>query len=165
MIPKNNQIKNRFLISKTSLQSSSDVEIEDLSFLYILFKQLEFICQKNNHISLHSSQIGINLKAFVIKNKNEFEYYFNCKYEPIGKMIKSIESCLSFQSNQRFECERFEKVRVIGKKFKIVNDDFEVEEFDATIDGLLSIQFQHEIDHDEVKLIDKTGLEIDFYVK
>lgn len=162
----NNLIKDKNLINEASLESATYADEKDLPYFYKVFNRLENLCIFYNINNIHATQIGINENLFIIKHEDKFNYYVNCSYEGVGNLIKSIEGCISFGSNKRYEVDRYFQIRVFGKKFKTDNDEFTLVDFDTIISGIEALLFQHEIDHNEAsKLINKKGIEIDFYVK
>jgi len=128
--------------------------------VFKICNQMEKVCRDNNGIGLSAVQIGLPWDMFVINRNESYEYYLNCKYEPSGDLIHSVEGCLSLLdesgSLRRFEVRRHSSVFIKGQRLNGV----EVEDFASTEAGLYSIVFQHEIDHSFGIFIKDIGKEI-----
>ncbi len=155
--------------------SKDSVDIpSNLMDVYNTCIQMKALCESSNGIGLSAFQVGIPWRMFVVRRdvvveveSDAFEYYVDCSYEPADEKVqkaKIIEGCLSIKNSKgellRFHVERFEKVRITGKKL-VSNEKPVLENVDMIIDGLSSIVFQHEIDHHNGILISEIGQAID----
>jgi peptide deformylase len=140
--------------TKNPLESMGPIEI------FKICNQMEKVCRDNNGIGLSAVQVGLPLDLFVLNRNESYEYYLNCRYEPAGDKVHSIEGCLSLLdesgSIRRFEVQRHSSVIVKGQRLNGVD----VEDFNSTEVGLYSIVFQHEIDHSFGIFIKDIGKEI-----
>src|SRR5581483_11853044 len=110
-------------------------------------------------------------KLFIVLHQDKKEYYYkyllNCEYNGDGEKGKSIEGCLSLRTEEgnlrRFEVRRYPKVTVTGKELVITDNGLELKDLNETLDGLYSIVYQHEIDHQNDTLISDIGVEVELY--
>jgi peptide deformylase len=155
------------IVPLEDIPKANDVPIENLAGVFCLMNQMESLCSEQNGVGFSATQTGMPWKLFVIKRRDSFEYYLNCEYQGISEKGKSIEGCLSLRdedgSLRRFEVERYKSIRVKGKQLKIVDSKLTFEDVYQVEDGLISIIFQHEIDHFEGrdKMVDRVGIEIE----
>lgn len=143
-------------IPKKPKSLPSDVEI------YKIFQKLEALCLSKNGIGLSAFQIGLPYKLFVIKKENKIHHYCECDYKPIGEECqRNVESCLSILDKNGesiyYEVERFKKINFFGKE--MVGIDFI--SVDIEVEGLYSIVYQHEIDHQNSILISDIGQKVE----
>ena len=136
---------------------------DNLLDLYKLGMHMEQICLDNNGVGLSAVQVGIPYDFFVIINFKKNEYFFHCTYEGFGEKFKSIEGCLSLKDSngnlQRYEVERFEKIKIKGKRLLVSDNDpmLVISEFEEDVDNFNAIIYQHEIDHQNGILISQIG--------
>lgn len=139
---------------------------EDLVRLYSTAQQMEMICRSKNGMGLSAAQIGLPWKLFVYwsnypNQKQQFDCLIDCDYEPVtnSKSI-SIEGCLSLEGH--YKVDRFEEIRVFGKKLDQKNGSLALIDFDSVFSGVISVVMQHEIDHQfgRSKMIDLIGQRI-----
>jgi len=140
------------------LESSS---VYDLAHLAAMMQNL---CQIKNGVGLSALQVGIPIPLFVVLGKDaDLSVFIDCQYESDGNKIKAIEGCLSIIDEKgvpkRFLVERYEKIKVKGKKL-VFKDSISIEIFEIESDGFLALVLQHEIDHHNFKLISEIGEEI-----
>lgn len=118
-------------------------------------------------LGLAAPQIGHQLRIIGFRGLKSFKYgeissklgydYFpttfliNPKLEPIGEeKVLSIESCYSLNTRNNLQILRYRKIRVTG----ITPDG---KKFDQCFTDGLSFVLQHEIDHLDGILIEKSG--------
>jgi len=150
-----------------TLEKITDIP-EDLLEVYKICKQMEKVCIDCSGIGLHAVQVGIPWNLFIVKTNDEFEYYVNCGYEPVGdEKTTSIEGCLSLLDEEnnfrRFQMVRHMVVKVSGSKLVRGEKDLTLVDFCENIHAEnQGVVFQHEIDHSlSVEgLISKLGKEI-----
>jgi peptide deformylase len=158
---------------------AQDVPTSDLMQVYKTCLQMENVCMKENGIGLSAVQVGVPWKLFIVRQPdNEFDYYLNTEYEPLGdEKATGIEGCLSLRGKdgelRYFEVSRFKKVRIKGQKLTLKPS--KVEGLEAVSSPVLSLKavdftpddaiypivFQHEIDHHHNILISQIGTEIE----
>lgn len=156
-----------------NLNQIMDVPIDELGKVYRVCQDLQSLCEKEKSMAISAVQVGIPWKLFLVKgdgtcpliSKDEYGYFINCTYEPTNKeRVVSLERCLSVRSSdgqlQHFQVERQNIIKVFGIKL-LIKSRYIVEKIDEEIridqqGGL----FQHEIDHQEGKLISDVGKEI-----
>lgn len=145
------------LSTKNPLNEMEAVEV------FKICNHLEKVCLDNNGIGLSAVQVGLPWNLFVVNRNNSFEYYLNCRYEPSGSQVVSIEGCLSLLDDsgsiRRFETQRHSSVLVLGERL-IFQDSISIEPFSSLEVGLYSIVFQHEIDHSFGVFIKDIGKEV-----
>lgn len=159
-------------IPKAKLVENFD--IANLNKLWVLARELSRTCIERDGVGLHAVQVGVDVDMFVVKVPTlPIDCYFNCSYEPLGDVVKSVEGCLSLDapmlslemagpvSRRRFfEVPRYNKVRVTGKKLVLEKGVVTAKDVDETWIELLATVFQHEIDHGKGVLISDIGKEI-----
>lgn len=139
---------------------------EDLVHLYSVAQKMEMICKEKNGMGLAAAQVGLPWNLFVYwsnypSQKQKFDCLIDCNYQPISdKKSISIEGCLSLEG--RYKVDRFEKIRVVGKKLDQKNGSLILTEFDCVFSDVISVVLQHEIDHQfgRSKMIDTIGTRI-----
>lgn len=146
---------------KTDADLQIKVGLYDLVFLGSLMEEL---CIKKSGVGLSAFQVGIPLPFFVASNDgNKFVYYYECQYEGVSDLTKSIEGCLSIldetKSPKRFLLQRYASIRCQGKKICFDGETC-LQPFDQTFDDISAIVLQHEIDHQMSRLISDIGTEI-----
>ncbi len=104
---------------------------------------------KENGVGLAAPQVGEHLRIIIAQTKDGAQAFINPKIIARSERVKdSIEGCLSIPGVWGI-VERHNTVKVKAK-----NRDGEPVRF--KVDGLLSVIFQHEIDHlDGILFIDK----------
>lgn len=133
---------------------------KDVSLLYSTAERMKKLCLQENGVGLSAVQVGIPWSLFVIKYKENFRYFVDCKYSSLkkSKRIPSVEGCLSLRDKQGdfilYEVNRWNKIIVKG--FELTEK--EIIPFSQEIDEPLSIVFQHEIDHCFGILISQIGI-------
>ncbi len=148
---------------------AQDTPLDDLQNIRKICSEMEDLCIKSKGIGLAAAQVGIPCHLFVLRADNnslldppdKFGYYVNCKYEGSGQKILSLEACLSlkdeFDKSIHYEVERFEEIRIIGKKLR-VGKKLEIIDIDRKINYFnQGVVFQHEIDHGYGILISNIG--------
>jgi peptide deformylase len=145
------------------LSTKNPLDEMDIVEVFKICNQMENICRKNNGIGLSAVQIGLPWDFFVVNRNDSFEYYLNCKYEPSGDQVVSIEGCLSLLDDlggiKRFEVQRHSSVLVKGQRVSF-QDRISIDDFSSLEEGLYSIVFQHEIDHSFGVFIKDIGKEV-----
>lgn len=137
-------------------QSEKIKDIKDQKIQKLIEQLIETLEKIETGVGLAASQIGKNLKIFVIhkelanKLANNHEVYINPKIiKKSDKEIQLEEGCLSLPNiwglikrSEKIKIEAFDEN---GKKFKI------------KAEGFLAQVFQHEIDHlNGILFIDRT---------
>jgi peptide deformylase len=145
------------------LSTKNPLDEIDIVEVFKICNQMENICRRNNGIGLSAVQIGLPWDFFVVNRNDSFEYYLNCKYEPSGDRVVSIEGCLSLLDDlggiKRFETQRHSSVLVKGQRVSF-QDRISIDDFSSLEEGLYSIVFQHEIDHSFGVFIKDIGKEV-----
>jgi len=148
------------LVPISEIKESRPCEIDDMNELFILFYNLETVCEAQDGIGLHAAQVGCEENIFVVRSPGGYRYFLNCDYEPMGNKVRSMEGCLSLREEngtlRLFEVDRYDKVRVVGQQLV----DTELQDVDFEVDGSYAFVFQHEIDHGAGKMISDHGEEI-----
>jgi len=136
----------------------------DVFPLYKLAVAMEFICVRENGIGLSAVQLGVPLNFFIIKFPEGFCYYLNCQYTSIdGEKEKSLEGCLSLKTADGqlrwFEVERFKNIVVKGKQL-VCDPVLSIIDIEVEFRDIMSVVFQHEIQHQNKVLISDVGKEV-----
>lgn len=150
--------------------------------------EMKEVCELEKGIGLSAVQVGLPWRLFIVKEEDgEYSFLVDCEYESVSvdstgvrdytgnlrggslelsqtPIKKSIEGCLSLKTSngelRRFLVERPDKVRIMGKKLLIGDDGKPLfEPINIILDGLYSIVYQHEIDHQNGILISDIGEE------
>jgi peptide deformylase len=154
------------------IPKAGDVPTENLIDVFRICTQMEKICTDNDGIGLSAVQVGIPWKLFIVLHDEKkkgyyYKYLLNCEYAGHGDKGKSIEGCLSLRNSEgnlrRFEVSRFPNVIVTGKELAITDKGLELKDLKIALDGLYSIVYQHEIDHQNGILISDIGVEVELY--
>ena len=160
------------LVPEADIPAVTDMP-DELIHVYIAAMRMEHVCLTNAGIGLSAIQVGLPWDMFIVHRPSkhsyptEFEYYVGCSYEGLGDKSKSIEGCLSLRrpdgATRRFEVDRFQSVRVKGKRLLLSQNGSEasLEEFESVEDGYYAVVFQHEIDHGKGVLISHIGTEVE----
>lgn len=151
--------------------SITETPLSDLFEIYKTCQKMELLCESLGGIGLAAAQVGIPWKLFVMKSDcagfvpaKQYGYFVNCDYEPLTEeQVVSLEGCLSVRSPEGqlrlFQVNRYTTIRLHGwlltDEMKTLNP----------IDEELGIQnqcivFQHEIDHQNGRLISDIGKEV-----
>lgn len=166
---KNKQVELE-LVPEQSIPHASPASGMDATKLFVTALKMEHLCTKEGGIGLSAVQVGLPWDMFVVRRNNSgpdaYECYIDCSYYSQGSnTTKSIEGCLSLKRDgktRRFEVERYESVRVVGKRLEIGESGLPVmKDVDFVEQGLYGIVFQHEIDHSMGILISQIGTEIE----
>jgi peptide deformylase len=139
------------------------------SVLYNLFFHMDNLCGVMNGLGLHAVQVGVPFHAYIVRRsfKYPFEYFLNCKYEPMdgAEKVTSMEGCLSLcnldGTSRYFRVERFSTIRVTGRRL-VTEGKLRLEDVDMILgekDGIYTAAQQHEIDHGSSILISDIGVE------
>jgi peptide deformylase len=158
------------LVPVIDMPKVADSTPKNLIDLYEICQQMVVICEREKGIGLAAFQIGLPWKVFIVKKPSGYEYYVDSEYEPIGtEKQTSIEGCLSLRNSsgklRRFEVERYKSIHVIGKQL-VVNDvgSLELIEVDFVSSGdMMTVVFQHEVDHHHGILAENVGHEVDIW--
>ena len=154
------------------IESIVNTPTDDLLQIYKLCLQMEKLCTNENGIGLSAVQVGINHKLFIAihpksygKNNRTYDYFVNCNYNPVGDdKTTSMEGCLSLKDKngnlRYFEVSRYKKIRLGGYQF-IIDPEMSLKPIEMEVEGLFSIVYQHEIDHNLGVLISDIGKEIE----
>jgi len=117
------------------------VEGEDVS--QIVDNMVNLIAEKGGY-GLSAPQIGINKKIIIWEGKpGEIHVGANPIYYKDGKVINTVESCLSYP-DQTFFIERYKYIRAVYYAF---TQDGKMLKVNRTMRGEEAIAFQHETDH------------------
>lgn len=167
---KNKQVELE-LVEESAIPGALPASEMEPTKLFVTALKMEHLCSKENGIGLSAVQVGLPWDLFVVRrmqagSPDVYEYYVDCRYWDEGeKTISSIEGCLSLKRDgkpRRFEVERYEKVRIQGKKLLLGFDGLPMlEDVQFVEQGLYGIVFQHEIDHSMGILISQIGTEIE----
>lgn len=132
--------------NKRLKQVSKDVEIFDIE-LHILLEDMKETMYASDGIGLAAIQIGVAKRVFIInlpdKNSDQLPEQLE---EIINPVILEAEGSITYQEgclsipNFYEDIERKEKIRV-----RYLNRDAKI--IERELDGLMSIAFQHELDH------------------
>ena len=132
--------------------TTKEIDVIDAS-IQKLGEDLLLMAIETNAIGVAAPQIGVSLKAAVIREPQEKQEITHFILNPtiIEKsieMVDSLEGCLSFPG-LNIPIKRHSTVTV---EFKTIKNEV----VKKTFTGLLSIAFQHEIDHlNNILLIDR----------
>jgi peptide deformylase len=139
----------------------------NLTHLFATGQRMEILCKASNGMGLSAAQVGIPWNFFVYwsnypEEDRKFDYLFDCEYVSAGDKFLSVEGCLSL-AGKYYEVERYEKVKVSGKKL-VFDEKIAVEEFDGEFGGVEAVVLQHEIDHGRGRelMIDAIGRRVHF---
>jgi len=132
--------------NKRLKQVSKDVEIFDIE-LHILLEDMKETMYASDGIGLAAIQIGVAKRVFIINlpDKNSVQLPEQLE-EIINPVILEVEGSITYQEgclsipNFYEDIERKEKIRV-----RYLNRDAKI--IERELDGLMSIAFQHELDH------------------
>ena len=135
---------------KNRLREPSE-EVTDFDELPALVdKMIEAL---DDHPGISAPQLGKNLRVFVINKsvtrRKEHLVAINPQVTPQGKEVIEAEACLSLP-NQTFEVTRKKRCKIKYQDFDGNWRTFKVKRFPARV-------MQHEIDHLDGILIDKSG--------
>jgi peptide deformylase len=131
--------------------------------VYKIAQQMMTICEAQNGIGLSAVQVGIPWQFFIVKFPHGYELFSDCVYVPaVPEKKTSVEGCLSLPG-LRFVVERYPQVRVTGKRLASPTGDLVIENYDQEWQGLFSVVFQHEIDHQLGILISQIGKPLDVW--
>lgn len=155
------------IVPVDKIPTSTSSPPTEKALLYRACQELQEVCEQHEGIGLSAVQVGLPWRLFVIKFKKNYEYFVNCRYEPVGSEVGgSVEGCLSIKTPSGeprfFEVERFKIVRITGHQ---MTDDGELIPIDRTVEGYYATVFQHEIDHQYGILISDKGKETHIYAK
>lgn len=127
-------------------QVSKDVEIFDIE-LHILLEDMKETMYASDGIGLAAIQIGVAKRVFIINLPDENSAQLPEQLEEIiNPVILEVEGSITYQEgclsipNFYEDIERKEKIRV-----RYLNRDAKT--IERELDGLMSIAFQHELDH------------------
>jgi peptide deformylase len=124
---------NRILRKKCKKVKSIDDKIKKM------FNEMRLLLIESKGVGLAANQVGVDLSLALIEIEDKIFKIINpCITKKEGK-VKFLEGCLSFPDLE-VEVERAKKVWV-----SYLNEHGE--QIDLELDGVLSIIFQHEIDH------------------
>lgn len=166
------------IVPATKIPKAEPLDKVSPSVLYNLFFQMENLCAVMDGLGLHAVQVGVPFHAYVVRRSSQqrFEYFVNCKYEPIGdglggaEKVQSMEGCLSLcnldGTSRYFRVERFSAIRVIGRRL-VTEGKLRLEDVDMILgekDGIYTVAHQHEIDHGMGILISQMGQEINVFI-
>lgn len=126
-----------------------------------LCNELKDFCEQNEGVGLSAVQVGLPLNLFVMKYNDSYRYFFNCKYDPIlDEQFYSTEGCLSLKRPNGdlrfFLVKRYKYVRVTG--YELIDGRFC--DLKITPEDVYNVIMQHEIDHQNQKLISDFGDEV-----
>jgi peptide deformylase len=153
-------------------RETQDVPLDNLMEVYLICQKMQKICLEKNGIGLAAVQVGIPWKLFIYWNNypnrpESFSYILNSFYEPsnVSTLQSSVESCLSIKniddSSRYFKLNRYDSILVRGQILKCESEKPYLEQFEKKIEkDLFCVLFQHEIDHQDGKLISENGEEI-----
>lgn len=123
----------RILLKKCRKVSVVDDKIRKL------FDEMRLLMIEAKGVGIAANQVGIDLSLAIIEFEDKiFKIVNPCVIKKEGK-VKFLEGCLSFPGLE-VEINRAKKVWV-----SYINE--KAEPVDLELDGILSIVFQHEIDH------------------
>ncbi len=132
--------------NKRLKQVSKDVEIFDIE-LHILLEDMKETMYASDGIGLAAIQIGVAKRVFIINLPDENSDQLPEQLEEIiNPVILEVEGSITYQEgclsipNFYEDIERKEKIRV-----RYLNRDAKI--IERELDGLMSIAFQHELDH------------------
>jgi len=107
------------------------------SKLYNIIEDMKFVMNNNNGCGLAATQVGVDKRVFVY---DKDKVIINPRIvRTKNSIISKDEGCLSIPGFT-FNIKRSEKVFIVGI-------DIDEKEIEIEADGILSIIFQHEIDH------------------
>jgi peptide deformylase len=133
---------------------------DDPAAVFKVCKQMEVVCSRHQGLGLSAVQVGLGWQLFVIQYDGNFRHFVDCEYEPIGEDKKShVEGCLSLPG-KTYVVSRWEKVKVTGQELVIKEGSPEFVDYEAELDTLPAIVFQHEIDHARGVLVSDIGKEV-----
>ncbi len=152
------------IVSVPSIPRGISCPTNQLPQLYKLGLLMQTICEREKGIGLSAVQVGVPLNFFIVKFDEQYRFFLNCEYEPIGNAKeKSIEGCLSIKQPsgefRYFEVDRFVQIKVKGKEL-VFEPDLSIAEIELTPTDVARIVFQHEIDHQNAILISDIGKEV-----
>jgi peptide deformylase len=133
-------------IKKDELKIVTDLKIlnqvsekTSLDEAYEIWDKLEKVLEKTEGSGLSAIQIGIPKRVALIKYNGKIYKLLNTIIEGSGEFVFKGESCLSFPG--------VTKNTVRYMSISVKDDNLGNFLLNIEIDGLLSIVFQHEIDH------------------
>ena len=158
---------NLSIVPVDQIPKGQEVPLDNLLNIFKHGVHMQSLCVALDGIGLSAVQVGVPWNFFVVNDLKEGGFYLNCSYEGLGKKDeKSIEGCLSLRNSKgdlkRFCLNRFKRIKLKGKKLIVQRSEpqFFLEDIDREVDGLFSIVFQHEIDHEKQILISDIGEDI-----
>lgn len=158
---------NLSIVPVDQIPKGQEVPLDNLLNIFKHGVHMQSLCVALDGIGLSAVQVGVPWNFFVVNDLKEGGFYLNCSYEGLGeKDEKSIEGCLSLRNSKgdlkKFCLNRFKRIKLKGKKLIVQRSEpqFFLEDIDREVDGLFSIVFQHEIDHEKQILISDIGEEI-----
>ena len=93
---------------------------------------------KKNCMGLAANQIGSDLRVFVVKVRGKFMAFVNPSFKPCGKVIDSLEGCLSFPRDAKRKVKRYSMIKIAHPR---INGRVMI------LDGITAIAVQHEMNH------------------
>lgn len=137
--------------NKELREKSREVEVEEIlhSDFQLLIDDMMETMKAENGIGLAAPQIGIHKRLIIVEMPTGPKAYINPRIvKTSARLVESEEGCLSVP-NVWGLVKRHKRVTVIAN----TRDGAEVK---ITASGLISVIFQHEIDHlDGILFIDK----------
>lgn len=161
-----NKAKPLALVRVSEMPKGGPCPTEDPMSLYRLGLEMESVCKGKGGVGLSAVQVGVPYNFFVTVLDGKTEFWVDCSYEGSGGWIGTVEGCLSLLGKdgkpEHYSVKRHKSIKVSGKR--LAADEPrpapELVEFSETIEGGLSIIFQHEIDHAHGTLISHIGEQV-----
>lgn len=106
----------------------------------------------NGGVGLSAPQVGLDIRLFVLDNQGAPMYFFNPILIERSKDVRvETEGCLSFPSDFR----RIKRSKQVKVKYRDINNKMQY----TTLNGILAVAFQHELNHlDGVLFIDHENI-------
>jgi len=125
--------------------SCEDITEEEMQTAVELGKKMIEFAVQNGGVGLSAPQIGILKNIIIWEGKeNIFHIGFNPQIYPDGKIIKTVEGCLSYPG-ETYYLERYKEIRAVYYvPAKEKNELFKVT---RKLIGNEAIKFQHERHH------------------
>lgn len=142
-IPEENRLELLFRDDIEGIECEEIAEEEAKDFIPIAESMIEFAV-KNGGMGLSAPQIGINKKLIIWEGKEGiFHIGFNPSFFPDGKLINTIEGCLSYPKEEYYLARR-KKIRAV---YYALNQKGKLLKISRGLRDDEAIVFQHEVQH------------------